>query len=185
MKDKLQKQQKLIAKANLAVQQYNDLEKEMIKTMEENSYLKRLLNEKGGHGRVKTSPNTSLYRNSPTTSPGHSQQSMSSSLPPRSSQSLSQGHHSAHSRMSVSPAGSSLVSPLSQQRSKVGSYSNHSQMSMLSSTIGRVSVRTPPVGGRIGTVGTPSPSVSDRHNMINQTPKSVPHPITLGTPSPR
>lgn len=116
------------------------------KLKEENAYLKRLLTEKGLGGHGR--PLTPGKQFSPVSrgSPGFNFQGSG-----RAVRTSPVGRH-------CSPA-----------------FGNH--MTQHSSiTSGRLSVRTPPSGGKIGTIqGTPvSQSVT-----IPQTPQSVPHPISL------
>lgn len=160
--DKLHKQQNVMERCHKAIRTSQDLEKEMSKLREENSYLKRLMSEhenrhvssgtnrSHGHRSGNSSPS---YRSSPSSSP--------------------QTVHVNRSQPQTTSQASFIALPR-----------NTNTYTAMGSALGRVSVRTPPSGGRIGTVGnTPSP----RRYTVPVTPKSVPHPIAFGslmTPSP-
>lgn len=150
LKDKIAKMEKFIQNAQRIISQYQDMERELSKTKEENLYLKRLMTEKGlsGHGRQMT---PGKYSPVSRGSPGFMQSFQSSS---------------SSGKVSCTPPSGRRGSPAFHQQS-----SSHSSIAP-----GRLSVRTPPSGGKIGTVpGTPqSASIPVPH-----TPKSVPHPISL------
>ncbi|XP_033763499.1 RING finger protein 212B-like [Pecten maximus] len=165
--DKLHRQQNVMEKCHKAIRASQDLERDMSKLREENSYLKRLMSERENrhitsatsrsHGR-RSGNSSPIYRGSPSSSPQMAVASRSQSQ----NQNSQTGSHASF-----------IALPRN-----VNAYTT------LGSTVGRVSVRTPPSGGRIGTVGnTPSP----RGYTVPVTPKSVPHPIAFGsllTPSP-
>ncbi|XP_067650763.1 RING finger protein 212B-like [Haliotis asinina] len=166
-KGKVSKQQEVLDKAQQSILKYQQVERELIRLREENSYLKRLISEKGlgSHSRPGSSTGSmrpassspGSYRASPTRSPG----TQSSPYKSRG------GAHSA---------------PTHYSSSKPQSISGSSPM-----TSGRISVRTPPSGGRIGTHFIKASSqvtpIQDFHR--SQTPLSVPHPISLPSPSPK
>ncbi|XP_060065705.1 RING finger protein 212B-like [Ylistrum balloti] len=167
--DKLNRQQNVMEKCQKAICASKELERDISKLREENCYLKRLMIESENrhitnstnrsHGR-RSGNSSPVYRNSPLSSP-------QMSIPSRS-QSQTQ------------------LSKTVSQATFIALPKNASAYTNLGASVGRVSVRTPPSGGRIGTVGnTPSPRQREIPNLV--TTWSVPHPIAFGSllsPSP-
>ncbi|OWF36567.1 RING finger protein 212B-like isoform X2 [Mizuhopecten yessoensis] len=170
--DKLHRQQNVMEKCQRAIRASHDLEREMSKLREENSYLKRLMNERESR-HIASTTNRSHGRRSGNSSPVYR------SSPSSSPQMISSGRSQSQTQLSQTQ-----LSQAVSQASFIGLPRSANAYTNFGSTVSRVSVRTPPSGGRIGTVGdTPSP----RRYTVPATPKSVPHPIAFGsllTPSP-
>ncbi|CAC5374282.1 unnamed protein product [Mytilus coruscus] len=195
LKDKIAKMEKFIQNAQRIISQYQDMERELSKTKEENLYLKRLMTEKVSEtltcSKVSQFPfglkrsNISLTETQKNgiISQHHIHSSLNCLKTYDSTLQMTPGKYSPVSRgspgfmqsfQSSSSSGKVSCTPPSGRR---GSPAFHQQSSSHSSIApGRLSVRTPPSGGKIGTVpGTPqSASIPVPH-----TPKSVPHPISL------
>ncbi|XP_071086907.1 E3 ubiquitin-protein ligase RNF212B-like [Haliotis cracherodii] len=168
-KGKISKQQEVLDKAQHSILKYQQVERELIRLREENSYLKRLISEKGLGNHSRLGSSTGSMRPASSSSPGSYRASPSRSPGTQTSPYHSRGMaHSASAHYS-----SSQPQP---------------QMSGTSPmTSGRISVRTPPSDGRIGTLFHQASSqvtpIQDFHR--SQTPQSVPHPISLPSPSPK
>lgn len=159
LREQLKVQQNFVEKAQKVLSHYQEFERELGKIKEENYYLKRLINEKGLGGAY-TRPLT----------PGPSgKQSPTFRATPKSS---------PHQNVPPTSRHLSVSRPVS--------LSQRLQHSTISRSGGaeRITLRTPPSGGRMGTIRrTPSPQY-----IQMQSPKSVPHPMSfsgLQTPSPR
>ncbi|XP_041376540.1 probable E3 SUMO-protein ligase RNF212 [Gigantopelta aegis] len=148
IRDKLLKQDEHARKTEKYGMSIQNLEREIIKLREENSYLKRLISEKGlgSHSRQGTPAK------------------------------LSSPVHRASPGISPLPYLNRINSALQLQfGSQVGGNTPPCSIAP-----GRVSVRTPPCSGRIGTTRATPVHMDTQQN----TPLSVPHPINFATPSP-
>ncbi|KAK3579204.1 hypothetical protein CHS0354_022746 [Potamilus streckersoni] len=150
LKDMAMKQASFIKKQNSMTQQLQEYEREIIKLREENSYLRRLVHEK-------TQGIHSL--------PKYSQLERSTRSPVL--------YRESSGRSNSSPVMVSMNSQVSQYKMShsqtyIGYHGN-------SGVPGRVTIRTPPSGGKMGVIPgrTPSPRIQIT------SPKSVPHPIPL------
>ncbi|XP_076470176.1 E3 ubiquitin-protein ligase RNF212B-like [Babylonia areolata] len=152
---KVLEQNQMLMEAKKMVTSAQALEREAMKLKEENIYLKKLVQEKGiGSGRPspRSGSASSSFRISPCMSQGMRSFSHSSS---RHGSSQSMQHH----------GGSSTPYPYMSQMTS-------------SATPDRILARTPPSGGRMGTVGNGSPA-DHLINIHPKTPMSVPHPISF------
>ncbi|KAK7114193.1 hypothetical protein V1264_000293 [Littorina saxatilis] len=143
IKNKLQEQNKMLIDAKKMISSAQAYEREVMKLREENNYLKKLVQEKGFGSGSRPSPRSGCsptgYRNSPNVSPGmrHTAHSVSRHATPSA---VTHSHGRSSSQMSSFPSSSGFP---------------NSQMSI---TPDRILARTPPSGGRMGTVGNGSPA---------------------------
>lgn len=126
-------------------EKFDIMDRENTKLKEENSYLKRLLNDKSNGSLMRSPSAYDKYRYN--NSPGQ------------------KGYGS--------PSGLHQISRSSSTSSIHKKISPGSGLTMVTS--GRVSVRTPPSGGRMGVIPQSTPSPLTYTSKC--TPKSVPHPI--------
>ncbi|XP_052251822.1 uncharacterized protein LOC127858645 isoform X2 [Dreissena polymorpha] len=88
---------------------------------------------------------------------------------------------SSNSPVIKSSAGNTPGFPFGMNRtSSTDSQKNTPALPNNAVTSGRISVRTPPSGGKMGTIPTNATSTPPCHQQHYKTPKSVPHPINFG-----
>ncbi|KAL5021098.1 hypothetical protein ScPMuIL_000253 [Solemya velum] len=149
IRDKIAKNQSIEEKTHRAIEQSHDMEREIMRLREENLYLKRLITEKG----------IGLHSSRITaTPPGKSSGYKGSSGSPLQ---MSQHPRQSQSQLQMSQY---KVTPNAHVHNTPGS-------------LNRLSIRTPPSGGRIGTIaGTPSPKSMHSQPL---TPQTGPHEIAV------